>query len=82
MSLKKNVEKQVRSENESKGNFFAWRSSERFLFTLSFPFAVEPTSTSFKNTVIKKGRKFSGKGEESDFDLGNPDGEGKGKEVR
>ena len=58
MSLKKNVEKQVRSENESKENFFAWRSSERFLFTLSFPFPVEPTSTSFKNTVIKKGKKF------------------------
>lgn len=61
--------------------FFAWRSSERLLVILCFPPSAEPTSASFKSTIIGGGGK-PGKGENSDFDLRKPEVEGKDKEVR
>lgn len=65
-----------------KRNFLPGEAVIRVLVTLSVPPPAEATSTSFKSTVIKKKKKKSGKGEKSDFDLGNPEGERKGKEVR
>lgn len=79
--FKKNAKKQMQSEMDLKATFLpreAVRDSLSYFLALSLKNQHQPAL----NTLLLKKKNQSDKCEMSEFDLGKPEGLGKGEEVR